>query len=165
MHTVDSTRSSAVTSNCPVLGHDVMCCPLVNDCDLLAGFCDLQRAAYRLDFSDFYLPLSHFTPSMRKYLYYQFHIWYEKTRMAGLQSGEGRMMIDSVVWAQYVNVTDRQTHRQPRRRSKCRANALRRAAKMPVVFPSHRTLSVLPHYLGKFKYATLFCNEIILKTG
>jgi len=29
--------------------------------------------------------------------------------MAGLQSGEGRMMIDSVVWAQYINVTDTQT--------------------------------------------------------
>jgi len=29
--------------------------------------------------------------------------------MAGLQSGEGRMMIDSVVWAQYINVTDRHT--------------------------------------------------------
>jgi len=27
--------------------------------------------------------------------------------MAGLQSGKGRMMIDSVVWAQYINVTDR----------------------------------------------------------
>jgi len=26
-----------------------------------------------------------------------------ETRMAGLQSGEGRMMIDSVVWAQYIN--------------------------------------------------------------
>jgi len=26
--------------------------------------------------------------------------------MAGLQSGEGCMMIDSVVWAQYINVTD-----------------------------------------------------------
>jgi len=46
--------------------------------------------------------------------------------MAGLQSGEGRMMIDSVVWAQYINVTD--THRQPRRYSKCRPNPLRRAA-------------------------------------
>jgi len=33
--------------------------------------------------------------------------------MAGLQSGEGRMMIDSVVWAQYINLTDR----QPRRHS------------------------------------------------
>jgi len=29
--------------------------------------------------------------------------------MAGLQSGEDRMMIDSVVWAQYINVTDRHT--------------------------------------------------------
>jgi len=29
--------------------------------------------------------------------------------MAGLQSGEGRMMIDSVVWAQYINATDRHT--------------------------------------------------------
>jgi len=29
--------------------------------------------------------------------------------MAGLQSGEGRLMIDSVVWAQYINVTDRHT--------------------------------------------------------
>jgi len=38
--------------------------------------------------------------------------------MAGLQSGEGRVMIDSVVWAQDINVTD--THTQPRRHSKCR---------------------------------------------
>jgi len=29
--------------------------------------------------------------------------------MAGLQSGEGRMMIDSVVWSQYNNVTDTHT--------------------------------------------------------
>jgi len=43
-------------------------------------------------------------------------IGYGKTRMAGLQSGEGRMMIDSVVWPQYVNVTDT----QPRRHSKYR---------------------------------------------
>jgi len=42
-------------------------------------------------------------------LSYRVHIWYGETRMAGLQSGEGRMMIDSVVWAQYVNVTDRHT--------------------------------------------------------
>jgi len=27
--------------------------------------------------------------------------------MAGIQSGEGRTMIDSVVWAQYINVTNR----------------------------------------------------------
>jgi len=29
--------------------------------------------------------------------------------MAGLQSGEGRMMIDSVIWAEYINVTDTNT--------------------------------------------------------
>jgi len=52
--------------------------------------------------------------------------------MTGLQSDEGGLMIDSVVWAQYINVTDR----QPRRHSKCRANALRRAAKSIKVFPS-----------------------------
>jgi len=39
--------------------HSFPCCavtsyPLVNDCDLLAGF------------SDFYLPLPHLTPSVRK---------------------------------------------------------------------------------------------------
>jgi len=35
-----------------------------------------------------------------------------KSRMAALQSGEGCMMIDSVVWAQYINVTDIQKDRQ-----------------------------------------------------
>jgi len=39
--------------------------------------------------------------------------------MAGLQSDEGRMMIESVVWTQYINVTDTETatkrDRQPRR--------------------------------------------------
>jgi len=45
--------------------------------------------------------------------------------MAGLQSGESRIMFDSVVWAQYINVTD--THRRLRRHSKCLANALHRA--------------------------------------
>jgi len=34
--------------------------------------------------------------------------------MAELQSGEGRMMIDSDLWAQYINVTDTQTATQPR---------------------------------------------------
>jgi len=33
--------------------------------------------------------------------------------MAGLQSGEGRMMIDFVVWAQYINVTDTETATSP----------------------------------------------------
>jgi len=30
--------------------------------------------------------------------------------MAGLQSSEGRMMIDSVVWAQYISATDTDSH-------------------------------------------------------
>jgi len=36
---------------------------------------------------------------------YRVHILYRKTRMAGVQSGEGRTMIELVVWAQYINVT------------------------------------------------------------
>jgi len=84
-------------------------CPLVNDCNLLAGF------------SDCYLHLSLLTASMKgNPSSYRVHIWSGKTRMAGLQSGEGRMMIDSVVWAQHINVTDTQTHRQPRRHSNSR---------------------------------------------
>jgi len=49
-----------------------------------------------------------------------------KTRMAGLQSG---MMINSVVWVQYINVTDTQTNTQPRRYSNSHLNAVRLAAK------------------------------------
>jgi len=49
--------------------------------------------------------------------------------MSGLQSGEGRMTIDSVVWAQHINVTDRRTHRQPRRDSNIRPNSLRSGEK------------------------------------
>jgi len=40
---------------------------------------------------------------------YRVRIWCGKTRLAGLQYCEGRMMTDSVVWAQYINVTDTQT--------------------------------------------------------
>jgi len=43
---------------------------------------------------------------------YRVYIWYGKDRITGLQSGEGRMMIDSVVWAQYINATDAQTDTQ-----------------------------------------------------
>jgi len=50
-------------------------------------------------------------------------VWENKNGWATIWLG--RMMIDSVVWAQYINVTDR----QPRRHSKCRANALRRRQK------------------------------------
>jgi len=84
-------------TNRPMLVHaDVPCCavkncPLVNDCDLLAVF------------SDFYLPLSHLTPSMRGIpSSYQVHILCGKTRLSALQ---------------------------PRSISIRRANALRRAAK------------------------------------
>jgi len=60
--------------------------------------------------SQFYLLLSHLTPLIKGIpSNYRVHIWFGKTRMAGLQSGEGRTMIDSVVWAQYINVTDRHT--------------------------------------------------------
>jgi len=44
--------------------------------------------------------------------------------MAGLQSHEGHMMIDSVVWAQYINVTDTQTATQPPRDINSRPNTL-----------------------------------------
>jgi len=57
---------------------------------------------------------SHLTPPIREILSsYRVHIWYGKTRMAGLQSHEGRMLIDSVVWAQYINVTDTQAPLAP----------------------------------------------------
>jgi len=55
----------------------------------------------------------HSTPSMRGIpSSYWVHVWCGKTRMAVLQSGEGRMMVDSVVWAQCINVTDTQTATQ-----------------------------------------------------
>jgi len=49
------------------------------------------------------------TPSMRGSLKLSGLYYVCETRMAGLQSGECRMMIDSVVWAQYINVTDSHT--------------------------------------------------------
>jgi len=92
--------------------------PLVNDCDLLAGF------------SDFCIPFSYLTPSVMEVpSSYRVHkiIWYRKTRTTDLQSGDqGSTMI--VVRALYTWTW--QTHRQPRRHSKYRANARRRAAKI-----------------------------------
>jgi len=75
----------------------------------------------------------------------------EKTRMAGLQSGEGCIMIDSVVRVQYINVTDT---RQPRRHSKCRANALRLEAKVVIndFFKSHISTSF---------FVDFFSNSVI----
>jgi len=55
---------------------------------------------------------------------YRVHIWYWKTRMAGLQSCWGSTMM-AVAWAQYINMTDKQL----RRHTKCCPNALRRASK------------------------------------
>jgi len=53
------------------------------------------------------LPTPHPTTSMREIpSSYWVHVWYGIARMAGLQSGEGSMTIDSVVWAQYTYVTD-----------------------------------------------------------
>jgi len=66
-------------------------------------------------------------------------ILYEKTRMAGLQSGEGCMMIDSDVWAQRINVTDIQTDSHV-----SIANALRRAAKTePAVLCNFALISTI----------------------
>jgi len=69
---------------------------------LTAYYCRMFRLAF--------LPLSRPTPSTRRIpSSYRVRIWYGKTRMTGLQSGEGRMMTDSVVWTQYINVTDTHT--------------------------------------------------------
>jgi len=42
---------------------------------------------------------------------YRVHVWCGKTRMAGLQAGGGRTMIDSVVLAQYIHQRDRHANR------------------------------------------------------
>jgi len=69
--------------------------------------------------------------------------------MAGLQPSEGRMMIDLVVWAQYINVRDTQTHIQPLRQlsrhSNSCPNALLQEAKMmqKVVFCRSKFLTCL----------------------
>jgi len=75
-------------------------CPLVNDRDFMD------------ESFDFYLPLSHITLLRRGIpSSYRVHISEGKTRMAGRQSAKCHMMINSVVWAQYINVTDTQTDR------------------------------------------------------
>jgi len=98
---ITTSSTMSLTNRLTLVHADIPCwavksCSLVNGCDLLAGFCD------------FYLPLFHLTPSVRGS---PRATWYEKTRTAGLQSRGSRMMIDSVVWAQCINVTE--THRQP----------------------------------------------------
>jgi len=83
-------------------------CPLVNDCDLLAGF------------FDFYPPSPIWRRGFPRAIGFIFGTG--NTRMACLQSGERRMMLFG------HNTSTWQTHRQPRRHSKWRACALRRAA-------------------------------------
>jgi len=127
------TRSSAVADKPPDACAGQCCavksCPLVNDCD------------YWPDFPT-YLPLSHLMPSMREIpSSYRVHIWYGKTRTLRLQSGEGRMMIDSVVGAQYINVTDTHAYTD----SQCRANPLESGGKN-VDIPIEFAEQIFSHY-------------------
>jgi len=119
---------------------DVKSCSLVNDCDLLAGF------------SDFYLPFFNATPSIPSSYRVQ-------TRMAGLQSGKGRRMIDSA----------HERDRQPRRHSKCRVNALHRVAKMhcTTAFSQHCWWTAvtcvvwIKRYLSPFRTYSLPANATV----
>jgi len=123
------TRSSAIANKpsdaCARQCYAVKSYPLVNYCDLLAGF------------SHFCLPLFYLTPSLigsPLVIGFIFGV----AKLEWLQSGKGRIMIDSVVWAQYMNVTDtqtdRQTDRQPRRHSKCRVNVGRQKQAAKVIW-------------------------------
>jgi len=63
----------------------------------------------------FSAPLSHLTPPMGWIpLSYLIQIWHRKTRVHGLQSGAGYIMLALAILIQYVNVTDTQTHSQTR---------------------------------------------------
>jgi len=93
----------------------VKSCPLVNDCDLLAWF------------SDFYLPVSHLTLSTKETpSSYRVIFGTEKLEWVGYN------LVKVAWWSTQSfghNTSTWQTYRQPRRHSKSRANALRRAAK------------------------------------
>jgi len=109
LHQTSTTRAQLSLKNCPMLVHTsvsaVKSCPQVSDSKIFARF------------PNFYLSLSHLTPSMNGIpSSYRVHIWYGKTRMAGLESADE---------AQYIDVTDRQQCH----RSKCHANVLHWAAK------------------------------------
>jgi len=104
-----SSKHTACTNNYPVLTTRSSIadkppnasCPLANDW-IIGRIFRLLPTSLPFDALNEGVPLS-----------YQVHIWYRKTRMAGLRPGEGRMMIDSVVWAQQINVTDTQTATSP----------------------------------------------------
>jgi len=68
--------------------------------------------------------------------------------MAGLQSGEGRMMIDSVVWAQHVNMTDTQTATSPYKMPRRREDTVKVA--FPVVFVDRLIGICDVHISGQF---------------
>jgi len=87
---------------------------------------------------------------------YPVHIWYGKTRMAGLQSGGSRLIIDSVVWAQHINETDTHTDRQPHRHNKCCTNALHRAAKIITSRQSNTPMAALNHHPLTAKQANFY---------
>jgi len=63
-----------------------------------------MTAIYWPDFPSFIYPSLIWRRQSPRAIGFIFCYW--KTRTAGLQSSEGRMMIDSVVWAQHINVTD-----------------------------------------------------------
>jgi len=86
---------------------------------------------------------------------YQVHIWYGETRMAGLQSGEGCTMIDSVVWAHYVNVTDTQTVTQPCRHGNSCPNALQWATKT-ITQKHHTSMKTTPQKDETSKVDSIF---------
>jgi len=100
---------------------------------------------YWLDFPAFPTPLSSDVLNKGIPLSYRVHIWHGKTRMAGLQSGESRTMINSVVWAQYINVTDTQPRRyMPRQRNasggKSKRKSNRRKQKVGPITPCVRNM-------------------------
>jgi len=73
-------------------------------------------------------------------LSYWVHIWYEKTKMAGLQSREGRTMIDSVAWTQYIYETDTQTATSPQQMPRQRSASGDRSLSTPVYICRPRPL-------------------------
>jgi len=70
-----------------------------------------MTAIYWPDFANFAYPFFMRRPQF--FSRYRVHIWYGTTRIARLQSVEGRMMINSVVLAQCINLTDTQTATSP----------------------------------------------------
>jgi len=84
--------------------------------DMPPSACIHQGAPRNCENNEFVTYFQHLMPSVSGTpLSCRVRIWYGETRMAGLQSGESRIMIDSVVWAQYINVTDTQPRRHKNR--------------------------------------------------